>query len=89
MMRVVSDVSVLCPRAVVRFDNAHPEAAPDRRATSGVIGRFGVTGYGRLRPGITGSSSVSPLSEPVLTGYDRPARGTACVADVWCPSCQH
>jgi hypothetical protein len=43
--RVVSDVSVLCPRAVVRFDNY--TSGRRQIPTSDVTGRCGATGYNR------------------------------------------
>ena len=57
-------------------------------ATSGVTGRYGATGYSRLRPGIPATAGTSSIREPAVTGYDRPASGTAYVAYVWCSSCQ-
>jgi hypothetical protein len=48
----------------------------------GVTGRYGATGYGRLRPGITARAGISSTSEPAVTGYNRLPPGSACVEGV-------
>ena len=71
-----------------RFAGTFTGATGLEPATSGVTGRHGPTGYNRLRPRITGYSRHSSPTEPVLTGYDRLAPGTARVAGVWPTRCR-
>jgi hypothetical protein len=52
-------------------------------ATSGVTGRYGATGYSRLRPGIMARAGISSSSEPAVTGYYWLRPGRACVVRVY------
>jgi hypothetical protein len=52
-------------------------------ATSGVTGRYGAAGHAGYDAELPAGAGNSSNSEPAVTGYDRLAPGTACVAYVW------